>query len=65
LLFRDWLIADPGVAAEYLQVKRRAEAAHLDEPNADAYTLAKEPWMAEVYPRGLAWAERTGWTPDG
>lgn len=63
LLFRDWLTAEPDVAADYLQVKRAAAAAHSGDRTTEGYTLAKEPWMAEAYPRGLAWAERAGWTP--
>jgi len=56
LLLRDWLAADPGVRAEYLEVKRAA----LDAPD---YAAAKRPWFARAYPRALAWAERTGWQP--
>jgi dephospho-CoA kinase len=64
LLFRDWLIDDPAVAADYLALKRSVAAAHAADPSTDGYAMAKEPWMASVYPRGLAWAERTGWTPE-
>ncbi len=63
LLFRDWCRADRAVAAEYLAAKRAAEAAHAGDPSTDGYTLTKEPWIAEAYPRGLAWARATGWTP--
>jgi dephospho-CoA kinase len=62
LIFRDWLIAEPSVAAEYLAVKRSAIATHGADPTIDGYALAKEPWLAEVYPRGLAWAAATGWS---
>jgi dephospho-CoA kinase len=64
LLFRDWLRADPEVAAEYLKLKRILAAAHAGDASSAGYAQAKEPWMAAVYPRGLAWAERTGWTPQ-
>ena len=63
LLFRDWLRADGAVAAEYLAVKRSAAAAHAGDPSADGYTLTKEPWISEIYPRGTAWAAQTGWAP--
>jgi dephospho-CoA kinase len=55
LLFRDWLTAEPSVATEYLAVKRVAAAAHAAD--------AKEPWISAAYPRGLAWAQATGWSP--
>jgi dephospho-CoA kinase len=62
LLFRDWLRADSAVAAEYLELKRSVARAHAGDVSTAGYAEAKEPWMAAVYPRGLAWAERTGWT---
>lgn len=64
LLFRDWLRADPEIAAEYLAVKRSVAVAHAADGSTAAYADAKEPWMAAAYPRGLDWAERTGWVPD-
>ena len=64
LLFRDWLRADPLIAAEYLELKRSVAKAHAGDPSTAGYAEAKEPWMAAAYPRGLAWAERTGWTPE-
>ena len=27
------------------------------------YTVAKEPWFAEAFPRAEDWARATGWTP--
>jgi dephospho-CoA kinase len=63
LLFRDWLRADPAVAAEYLAMKRAAAADFSGDSTAERYAVAKEPWQAQAYPRGLAWAERTGWAP--
>lgn len=66
LLFRDWLTADPQVAAEYLALKRSVAAAHAGDPTAAGYAEAKEPWMATAYDRGMAWAAATGWQPaDG
>jgi dephospho-CoA kinase len=63
LLFRDWLTADPQVAAEYLALKRSVAAAHAGDPTAAGYAEAKEPWMATAYDRGMAWAGATGWRP--
>jgi len=64
LLFRDWLTADPAVAQEYLTVKRAIAADHAADPTAARYAEAKEPWLAAAYPRGIAWARATGWSPD-
>ncbi len=62
LIFRDWLRADAAAGAEYLQVKRAA--AH-GARTIEEYASAKEPWFDAAYPRALAWAESTRWTPDG
>jgi dephospho-CoA kinase len=62
LIFRDWLIAEPGIAAEYLAVKQSLAAAHRADATIDGYAMAKEPWLAEIYPRGIAWAQATGWS---
>lgn len=63
LAFRDWLRANPSVAAEYARVKRRAEERARETENpADGYYEVKEPWFASAYPRALAWAERSGWS---
>ncbi|MEP6560964.1 MAG: dephospho-CoA kinase, partial [Nakamurella sp.] len=63
LLFRDWLRTDPEIAAEYLASKRSAAGKHGADDSMAGYAEAKEPWIAGVYQRGLAWAERTGWDP--
>ncbi|HEY5150926.1 MAG TPA: dephospho-CoA kinase [Mycobacterium sp.] len=63
LLFRDWLAADPSVAADYLALKRSFADAYAGDPTAARYAEAKEPWMAAVYERGVAWATATGWRP--
>ncbi len=60
LLFTDWLIANPGVRADYLAAKRNAAAAHSD---VGGYAEAKEPWFLDGYRRAWAWADSTGWTP--
>lgn len=61
LLFRDWLLADADVRAEYLSVKRAAAAAHGDDRY--AYAEAKEPWFAAALVRAEQWARRAGWSP--
>ena len=60
LLFTDWLVANPGVRADYLAAKRTAAAAHSD---VGAYAAAKEPWFLDGYRRAWAWADATGWQP--
>ena len=66
LLLRDWLRADPEVAAEYADVKRaaaRAAAGQSDPVAAEAaYDEAKAPWFDRAYHRAWEWAEATGWT---
>ncbi|WP_040807266.1 dephospho-CoA kinase [Nocardia concava] len=57
LAFAQWLRADAAARAEYLEVKRKAEAnaAGLTGPEAiDAYLAVKTPWFEQVYPRVLA-----------
>ncbi|MBO0855049.1 MAG: dephospho-CoA kinase [Nocardia sp.] len=52
--FRDWLRADADARAEYLEVKRRAEAAAAGcdgEAATKAYLSVKEAWFATVYDR--------------
>lgn len=63
LLFRDWLTADGPAAAEYAALKRAAARAYARDDAMDRYAEAKEPWLAEVYPRSLEWARATGWSP--
>ncbi|PXX62498.1 dephospho-CoA kinase [Nocardia tenerifensis] len=61
LLFRDWLRADAAARAEYLEVKRAAEAKAAGATGAEAtlaYVDVKEPWFAAAYPRMLAWRDR-------
>ena len=57
--------ADPAVAAEYLAVKRSA-VARMPATRPPTGTRSAEGAVARaVYPRGLAWARATGWTPAG
>ncbi|MCV7424436.1 dephospho-CoA kinase [Mycobacterium yunnanensis] len=61
LLFRDWLIAEADVRAEYLSVKRASTAEGPE--TTDDYAEAKEPWLADAYVRAGGWADATGWRP--
>ncbi len=61
LLFLDWLLANPGVRDEYLDVKRAAEADARGE--VCRYADAKEPWLRDAYPRAWEWADAVGWRP--
>lgn len=69
LAFRDWLRANADERADYLAVKRRAaaEAAGTDDVLAatSRYLEVKTPWFDGAHARVTAWAEETGWTPDG
>ena len=58
LLCTDWLVANPGVQAEYAAAKRRAEA---DGGGIGGYAQAKEPWFLDPYRRAWQWADSTGW----
>lgn len=65
LLLRDWLRADPDVAAEYAGLKREAAAAAAglpDDEAAAAYYAAKSPWFDRAHHRAYEWAEKTGWS---
>ena len=50
LQFVDWLIANPGVRDDYLEVKQSGKA----------QTVTR--WFTDAYPRVQAWAEATGWS---
>ncbi|PRC41362.1 dephospho-CoA kinase [Mycobacterium sp. ITM-2017-0098] len=60
LLFVDWITANPGVRAEYVDLKRQAAHEH---PTTGAYADAKEPWFLDAYRRAWQWADTTGWRP--
>jgi dephospho-CoA kinase len=61
LLFPDWLVANPGVQADYTAVKRAAEGG--GPATTGAYADAKEPWFLDAYRRAWAWADASGWRP--
>jgi dephospho-CoA kinase len=61
LLFRDWLIADADVRAEYLELKRSVAAE--DHATTGDYADAKESWFVDAYRRAWEWADATGWQP--
>lgn len=52
LLFVDWLTANPGVRADYLDVKRTG----------DDQTVIR--WFNDAYRRAWNWAESTDWSPS-
>jgi dephospho-CoA kinase len=62
LLFVDWLAANPGVRADYLEVKRQADSTGGGEVL--RYVTAKEPWFLDAYRRAWEWADSTGWRPQ-
>ncbi|MGU3431403.1 dephospho-CoA kinase [Actinomycetes bacterium M1A6_2h] len=66
LAFRDWLRDDDAAAQEYLDIKRRAEAAAVGRDDyADAisaYVDTKAPWFDAAYDRVQQWIIDTAWT---
>lgn len=63
LLFRDWIIADPGAFEEYRSLKESLASRFAADPDAARYAEAKEPFLASAYRRASAWAAETGWRP--
>lgn len=63
LLFRDWLTAEPLVRAEYRASTQALAAAFAGDTSTAGYAEATEPWLAQAYERGLAWAQSSGWVP--
>jgi dephospho-CoA kinase len=61
LLFVDWLKANPGVRADYLDVKRAADSSGGGDTA--RYVTAKEPWFLDGYRRAWEWADSIGWRP--
>jgi dephospho-CoA kinase len=61
LLFRDWLVAEPGERDEYLTLKRGVAAA--GHRTTGDYADAKELWLVDAYRRAWAWADATSWRP--
>jgi dephospho-CoA kinase len=62
LLFVDWLLANPGIRADYLEVKRSADASGGGD--IVRYVTAKEPWFLDAYRRAWEWADFVGWRPN-
>jgi GrpB-like predicted nucleotidyltransferase (UPF0157 family) len=60
LLFRDFLMAHPPMAAAYGELKRRL-AANLK--NLDDYTDVKDPAVDLVYLAAVSWAALVSWEP--
>ncbi|MEV4580184.1 GrpB family protein [Nonomuraea jabiensis] len=61
LLFRDYLRAHPGAAAEYAAVKRRLAAEFRHERH--RYVEAKRPFIWDALRHADDWSQATGWTP--
>jgi dephospho-CoA kinase len=61
LLFADWLAANSAARADYLAVKRAADAG--GDGDITRYVTAKEPWFLDAYRRAWEWADSTGWQP--
>jgi len=64
LLMSAWLRADEAAFAEYLALKRELAARYGADDDTERYAVHKEPWFDAATPRAIAWAERTGWTPN-
>lgn len=68
---RDWLRTDPAARAEYLEVKRKAEAAAavagrgVGHDAAVAYLAVKQPWFDHIYPTVTDWARTRAMGPSG
>ena len=65
LLFTDWLIANPGVRADYLAAKRAAVAQGSRDIGAHAVVdgAATQPWFLDAYRRAWEWARGVSWEP--
>lgn len=61
LLFRDYLRAQPAVAAEYGALKQTLAGEHRDDRI--AYTDAKTPFIEATVRAAEEWAALTGWRP--
>lgn len=64
LLFVDWLTADPDARAEYLAVKREAEASAPAGGDGAHSRGAEEQWFGDAYRRAWGWADAMGWRPQ-
>jgi GrpB-like predicted nucleotidyltransferase (UPF0157 family) len=61
LLFRDYLAANPDVAARYEDLKRELAARHGSERG--EYTRAKSPFITETLRFAERWAREANWRP--
>jgi GrpB-like predicted nucleotidyltransferase (UPF0157 family) len=58
LLFRDYLIAHPAVAASYAELKRRLASSLADD---EAYPVVKDPAVDLIYFAAEQWATAAQW----
>ena len=59
ILFRDWLIANPGERGDYAHLKA---ALAQSEATTAGYVAARQPWLASALERARVWARLTGWS---
>lgn len=65
LAFRDWLRANPEMAAAYLAEKERCRAIHAQDTSNVGYAECKEGWFTHFAdPRLNRWADDAGWSPE-
>lgn len=61
LLFRDWLRAEAGERAAYVELKRSLAASSA---TTGEYAEAKEPWFDQAFERAREWSGYSGWQPS-
>ncbi|SDH68906.1 dephospho-CoA kinase [Arthrobacter subterraneus] len=65
LAFRDWLRANPEIAAAYAAEKKRCADLHQEETTTAGYAACKEDWFTSfAAPRLSTWRNDAGWSPQ-
>ncbi|WP_309071883.1 dephospho-CoA kinase [Arthrobacter sp.] len=65
LAFRDWLRANPDMAAAYAAEKDRCAGIHRNDASTSGYAACKEEWFSTfAAPRVTAWKYDVGWSPS-
>lgn len=65
LAFRDWLRANPDVAAAYAAEKDRCAGIHRDDDSTAGYAACKEGWFTTfAAPRLTIWKNDAGWSAN-